>query len=233
MITVDVVGLLPLKKQLQLLMMPYGMRRRLLYRVAQRVMRDSRKRIRTQTDLNGAPFKPGHNPETDTHSHKRGRRKMLAGLSKMMRVIKNNSVNAVIGFPGIAGLIAAKHQFGFEETVTSESLRTKARAKGAEHYNNPATKKQAVTLRRLGFKVKVGGRVQRPPSIKYITSTYTIAAAGWAIKKLKEWEGIRPKQSWLTRLPARSFLGATVQEVTDSINTISETILQGISRGTR
>jgi Phage virion morphogenesis family len=228
MINVSVEGLLPLKRQMQLLMMPPATRRRLLYRVGQRVIRDSRKRIRTQTDLQGVAFKPGHNPETDTHRHKRGRRKLLAGLSKMIKVMRNDSVSATISFPGIAAQIAAKQQHGFEETVTAAQAIAILRKEGGKR-NDPATKRQAKALRDLGFVPKG----KRRTSNKDIMANMTVGQAGAIIRTMRAKQGKPQKQSWITRLPARSFLGATAREVTDYINLIFEQITQGLSHGTR
>lgn len=229
MISVTVEGLLPLKRQLQLLMMPTGTRRRLLYRVAQRVMRDSRKRIRTQTDLQGVAFKPGHNPETDTHRHKRGRRKMLTGLARIMRVMRNDSVSATIGFPGIAGQISAKQQFGFEENITAAQALAQLKKEGGKR-SDPATKRQAKALRDLGFRPRSG---KRRTSNKDIMTNMTVGQAGTIIRTMRAKQGKPPKQSWVTRLPARSFLGATTSEVNEYINLIFDQITQGIRRGIR
>lgn len=237
-ISVDILGLLPLKRQLELLMMPSGQRRHLLYRVGKKVIQDSRKRIRTQTDLQGAPFTPGHNPETDTHSHKRGRRKMLAGLGKMMKVVKSDGVSAEIGFPGFAGKIASKHQYGYEEnmdrvrmqTLSGEKRSASNSARYAAQAFSPASKRQAKALRDLGFKPRGG---KKRLAYRDVTGSMTKAQAGAIIRAMRIKQGYTPKQSWVTRLPARSFLGATPQEVTDYINIISGKILQGIHRGIR
>ncbi len=225
-ITVDLVGVLPLRRQLELLAMGPNRRRRLLYRVAQRVMKDARARVRKQVDLQGRPYADRWKPRSD-------RRKMLSRLIKRMAVINNNGTQATIGFRG-AGAIAAKQQLGHRETVTAAQNQAAAqRASGARHYDQPATKKQARALRDAGFKVKAGGRTARKATLSWITQNLTIGQAGFALRRLREWLGETSKTSWLTVLPARSFLGATDQEITAHINSIFEDMTQELQRGIR
>lgn len=227
LIDVDVRGVLPMKKQLELLKLGPAKRRKLLYRVGQRVMRDARKRIRMQTDLAGAAFKPGHKPEVDSHRHKRGKR-MLKGLGKLMRVMKNDGISAEIGLPGFAGVIAAKQQFGSQETVTAAQAKAGlSSAKAQAKKNEPATRRQAKALKDLGYK-PVG---KRPVSLGWITNNLTIGQARAILRSMRQKAGHSTKSSWTTRLPARSFLGATDAEVVEHVNLVFETMLGEFNRG--
>jgi hypothetical protein len=239
-ISVDVLGVLPLKRQLELLMMPSSHRRHLLYRVSKNVIQNSRKRIQAQMDLQGASFEPGHKPETDRHSHKR-KRKMLSGLVKGRngaRVLSNDGLIAKIGFPGKAGQIAAKQQYGASEVIDMVRMQTlsgeKRTASNSARYAAqafaPATKRQAKELRDLGFKPRSG---KRRLANRDIMGSMTKAQAGVIIRSMRTKQGYTPKQRWTTRLPPRSFLGASPQEVFEYINLISDQILRRIPHGSR
>lgn len=224
-IKVDIVGLLPLQRQMELLTMGTNRRRRLLYRVAQKVIRDSRKRIRQQVGLNGLPFKERWKPRSD-------RRRMLSRLSQRMSIINNDSVQATIGFRGGAsGKIAAKQQYGATERVTADQNRRQSKSL-SKHYDQPATRKQAKALRDAGFKVKAGGKAKIAP-ISWITDHLTVGQAGYALRRLREWSGEKAKTSWLTVLPARAFLGATDAEVSAHIDSIFEDMTKELQRGIR
>lgn len=232
MINVTVEGLLPLKRQLQLLMMPTGTRRRLLYRVAQRVMRDSRKRVRSQTDLQGRPFaSPRHKPRLKPRKYGGGKGILggMVGGSMAFRVLTNNSVFAKIGWHGVQSEIGGAQQYGGTEVETREGNIAKLK-KAASKKNDPATKRQAKALRDLGFRPRSG---KHRTSNKDIMANMTVGQAGAIIRTLRTKQGKPPKQSWVTRLPARSFLGATASEVNDYINLIFDQITQGIRRGIR
>lgn len=224
-ITINLVGVLPLKRQLELLQMGPNRRRRLMYRVAQKVIKDSRQRVRKQVDLNGLPFKDRWKKRSD-------RRKMLSKLIKEMSVVNNDSTQATIGFRR-SGKIAAKQQHGHSERVTAARNRAAVREKGRQFYDKPATKKQARALRDAGFKIKDGAKKARKAPIGWITENMTIGQAGFALSRLRAWSGQRAQSSWLTVLPARSFLGATAAEVTAHINSIYEDMTKELQRGVR
>jgi hypothetical protein len=224
---INLVGALPLKRQLELLQMGSTKRRRLLYRVAQRVIKDSRQRVRRQVDLSGAPFKARWRKRSD-------RRKMLSKLVKEMQVLNNDSTQSVIGFRKRgSGRIAAKQQYGETQRFTAAQNRAAAREKGKQFYDKPATKKQARALREAGFKVKAGAKKARKAPLNWITQNMTIGQAGFALARLRTWSGETSKTSWLTVLSARSFLGATAAEVTAYINQIYEDMTKEMQRVTR
>lgn len=214
----EVRGLLPLKEQIRILAMPISDRRRVLYRVGKLVERDSRARVRAQTDLNGLPFEP-------RKRKKRGR--MLGKLVATARMfVRATGTEATIGFKGRAGSIAAKQQYGAIETVTVGELRSGGQARKA-----PATLKQARALLKEGFRIRrENGRGFRRPTQRYITEHYTIGQATAILRSMRARE---PKKSWRTILPARSFLGATLANVNQYIDTIIQQVTQGIRHGTR
>lgn len=217
-----VEGLLPLKRQMQLLTMPKATRRRLLYRVARRVMIDSRRRVREQVDLNGQPY---------AKRKRKSRRKMLSGLSKKLKVINNNSIDAVIGFAGSrSATVAAKQQHGYTQTISAKSL-----PKNKGGHKAQATRRQAKALREAGYTIKSArsGRRVKLPSLKWVTENLNVGQAGAALRYLREQAGEKAKTSWQTVLPARSFLGASARDVTRHIDTIFKQITTEIKHVAR
>lgn len=218
-VNVDVVGLLPLRRQLALLQMAPSRRRRLVARVAKQVIKDSKHRVRLQVDLNGVRY-----PDRFKKRSK-NRRKMLSRLVKMLKVTQADSNSATAGFASpVAGRIAAAQHYGTSTVVNASAIS----GRSAASYNQPATRKQARGLIDAGFKIN-----RRRPSIKTIVSSYTQGQAGSTLKRLREWAGEHSKTTWITRLPARSFLGATAAEIQQHIEQIYNDMEQEIARGTR
>lgn len=217
---VDVFGLASLKQQIDILRLPLAQRRRLLRKTSQAVLRDSRQRIRTQTDLQGKPFKQRWRKRSD-------RRKMLSRLIKLARVLRNDGKQALIGFAR-GGVIAARQQFGYIQTITANALQRDPANR--QQPDKPATKRQAVELKKLGYRLKKGGR---KPSLRYIMNNLSVAQAGAIIRSMREQQGERTRTSWRTVLPARAFLGASADDVARHIQTIFSDILKEIPRGTR
>ncbi len=221
----QVVGLLPFKRQMELLAMPKATRRRLLYRVAKKVIRDSKKRVRLQRDLKGRPY--------EARAKKRkGGRKMLARMAKQLKVINNNSVEAVVGFSSpVLGKIASKQQHGATELMSADKL---AKRYGDADRKAPATRKQAVALREAGFEIKKAkGKGKKKPTLKWITENMKAGQAGAALRYLRLHAGDTISKSWTTVLPARSFLGATPKEVVQYIDLIFKQIKQELNYAAR
>ncbi len=219
-ITLNIEGQLPLKRQMQLLAMPKALRRRLLNKVAKKVISHSKKRVRSQTDLKGQAFA----------KHSKGRkRKMLARLSRQLKVTQLTGAAATIGFNNkVLGKIAADHQFGSSQTMNKDSFKSSDTA--AKNYHKPATRKQARALRQANYRVgKKKGRKGKKPSLKWVTSHLTIGQAGVIIKTLRLEAGERLKNRWTTKLPARSFLGATAGEVSQHVESIFKQMKQEVA----
>ena len=221
-VQVNVIGLLPLKRQLELMKMPATMRRRLLYRVAKKVISDSKRRVREQRDLAGRPY--------EARKRKRkGGRKMLSKLARQLKVVNNSSMEALIGFSRRSSAqIAAKQQYGFTETMTAAKMN---RSGAGGHYDKPATRKQAIALREAGFTVKKArGKGSKPPTLKWVQNNLTIGQAGYALRQLRIWSGEKIKTSWVTELPARSFLGANAADISQHVDAIFNYMKQEIAR---
>jgi phage gpG-like protein len=224
-VNVQVTGVLPLKRQIEILKMPMQLRRRLISGVSRKIIADSKARVRTQTDLNGQPY-------AERAKKRKGARKMLSRLAREIKVKRNDGSEAVIGFfkPSSAR-IAHDQQYG---KTTQMSARALNKSTDNTRKDSPATRRQARALREAGFTIdkrkKKGGRV---PPLKWITQNLTIGQAGSVLRQLRELAGETIKTSWTTRLPARSFLGATPSEVSQHIDTIYAQVKQEIARVTR
>jgi phage virion morphogenesis protein len=235
-IVIDLINAGRLKEDLKFLMMSLPKRKRLLHKVAKKIERDSRKRVQTQTDLQGRPFQKRWKKRSD-------RRKMLSKLVKQTVITKNDGTSATIAFKGKSGFIAAKQQFGDEQTFSADELRRKTitgkkrtaenSARYAAQAFRLATKRQASELRALGFRIKDGSGKFRQASKNWISSNLTVAQAGAIIRSMREKKGIVPHDTWNTVLPARSFLGATDEEVAKYIKEIYEDITKEMQRVTR
>lgn len=222
-IKVNVVGMLTLERQMQVLAMGSKQRRRLLYKVAKAVRKNTVQRTRKQVDLRGRPFKEHHNKR---------RRKMLTRLVKQKNLsVVATGIDATIKFKNpYHGGIAAKQQRGYKQIVRSSEMKPKNK----QFYDQPATRKQAKALIEAGFRIKkASGKGKKKPSIRYITEHFTVGKAGHALKKMRLWSGNASKKSWVTTLPARSFLGATPHEVAQHINRIFDTVKQELHRVSR
>lgn len=221
---IEVIGALPLRRQLSFLQMPAGLRRRLLARVVKKVVMDSKKRVREQRDLSGSAYPERYRERTHN------RRKMLSRLVKQLKVISADSNSATAGFYNpVAGGIAAAQQEGKTEQMNASQFGSRS----AASYQQPATRRMAKILLELGFKIrKANGRTSRP-SIKYITENLKQGRAGAIISAMRAKQGLAAHSSWITRLPARSFLGATAADVQTHIETIYNTMEQEIARGIR
>lgn len=219
-VSVKVTGLMPLKSQIALLKMPRSKRRRLISQVSRKVITASKGRIRQQRDLQGMPYE-------ERARKRRGSRRMLSRLSREIKIVRNDGIEAVIGFykPSSAR-IAYKQQMGTRERVIA---RTEAKGR-----DKPATRRQARALREAGFTIhkrqKSGGK---KPTLKWVQENLTVGIAGSVLRQLREDAGETIKQSWTTELPARSFLGATPAEVSAHVDTIFTNMTQEIARGRR
>jgi hypothetical protein len=205
---------------MEVLKMPTAMRRRLLSRTAKAVIKDSKKRVRNQVDLNGNPF--------EARKRKR-RRKMLSGLAKRQRVVKNSGTEAKIGFnQSNDARIAAKQQFGDEQTVSASSL-----PKGNGSKDAPAKRSQAKALIEAGYKIpRKGGKGTKKPSQKWIMENLSVGKAGAILRWLRD-QDETAKTSWRVKLPARSFLGSNNEDVTRYVEKIMAQMKQEIANGAR
>ncbi|MNZ06713.1 Phage virion morphogenesis family protein [compost metagenome] len=214
----DARGYLGVREQLALLSLTPQLRRRLLNNVAKRVRTMSRQRIRNQQNLDGSPFAPRKNTE-------KGKKKMEAGLGKLLLVTRLNADEAELGWRnGLTRWIAAQQHEGKSERRTAAQMRRWNRVLP----NQGASEKQAKRLRRLGFRVRQEGKKNLArPSVGWIQEHVQYQQAGLLIRILQgEKAEASGKQSWEITLPKRQFLGASTEADTRRlVNQVLEQIL--------
>lgn len=214
----DARGVLGVQQQLALLRLEPRLRRRLLNNVGKRIRTMSRKRIRSQQNLDGSPFEGRKNPEP-------GQKKMEAGLGKLLQVTSLTADEAVLGWKNnLTSWVAAQQHNGTTERRTAQQMRNWNKV----GEGSKATTKQAKRLRRLGFKVRQEGKKQMArPAVAWIVEHVSYMQAGVLIRVLDEARGESTgADSWEIRLPKRQFLGATSNhDTSELVNLVLNQIL--------
>ncbi|NWD54269.1 phage virion morphogenesis protein [Pseudomonas veronii] len=214
----DARGYLGVREQLALLSLPPQMRRRLLNNVTKRVRSMSRQRVREQRNLDGSPF------EARKGSAK-GKKKMEAGLAKLMQVTRVNADEAELGWRNaLTRWVAAQQHHGISERRTAAQMRRWNKTSPGL----AATEKQAKRLRRLGFRVRQAGKKSLTrPSVAWIQEHVNYAKAGLLIRILNdEKTESSGAQSWEITLPKRQFIGVgTERETSLLVNQVLQQIL--------
>ncbi|KAA0983755.1 phage virion morphogenesis protein [Pseudomonas sp. ANT_J28] len=214
----DARGYLAVDAQLALLSLPPQLRRRLLNNVTKRVRTMSRKRVRDQQNLDGSPF------EARKGSGK-GKKKMEAGLAKLMVVTRISADEAELGWKNaLTRWVAAQQHHGVSERRTAAQMRSWNKTSPGL----AATDKQAKRLRRLGFRVRQAGKkTLTRPSVAWIQEHVNYAKAGLLIRILDdERSESTGAQSWEITLPKRQFIGVNTDRDTSLlINQVLQQIL--------
>ncbi|TFF13056.1 virion morphogenesis protein [Pseudomonas sp. BCA14] len=214
----DVRGLLDVDAQLALLELPPQLRRRLLNRVTTRVRTMSRKRVREQKNTDGTPF-------AERKGSAKGKKKMEAGLAKLLQVTRVSSDEAELGWKNaLIRWVAAQQHNGVSERRTAAQMRRWNKVPPGI----ACTDKQAKRLRRLGFRVRQKGKkALARPSVAWIQEHVNYAKAGLLIRILNdERTESTGAQSWDIPLPKRQFLGVeSGSETRDLVNQVFQQIL--------
>ena len=214
----DVRGLLSVDAQLALLELPPQLRRRLLNNVTKRVRSMSRKRVREQQNLDGTPF-------AERKGSAKGKKKMEAGLAKLLQVTRVSPDEAELGWKNaLTRWVAAQQHNGATERRTAAQMRRWNRVPPGV----ACTDKQAKRLRQLGFRVRVPGKKSlSKPSVAWIQEHVNYAKAGLLIRILNdEKTETSGAQSWDITLPKRQFLGVGIgQETSQLVNQVFQQIL--------
>lgn len=214
----DVRGYLGVQEQLALLSLPPQLRRRLLNNVTKRVRSMSRQRIRAQQNVDGTPF-------AARKGSAKGKKKMEAGLGKLLMVTRLNADEAELGWRNaLTRWVASQQHNGVSERRTAAQMRKWNKTPPGL----AATEKQAKRLRRLGFKVRQAGKkALTRPTVAWIQEHVNYAKAGLLIRILdNEKTESTGAQSWDITLPKRQFLGASTQQDTSLlVNQVLQQIL--------
>ena len=214
----DVRGYLGVQEQLALLSLPPQLRRRLLNNVTKRVRSMSRQRIRSQQNVDGTPFAP-------RKGDGKGKKKMEAGLGKLLMVTRVNADEAELGWRNtLPRWVASQQHNGVSERRTAAQMRKWNKTPPGL----AATEKQAKRLRRLGFKVRQEGKKSLTrPSVAWIQEHVNYAKAGLLIRILDDQKTESTgAQSWDITLPKRQFLGVSTDRDTSLlVNQVLQQIL--------
>ena len=214
----DIRGLLDADALLALLELSPQLRRRLLNNVTKRVRSMSRKRVREQQNLDGTPF-------AERKGSAKGKKKMEAGLAKLLQVTRVSSDEAELGWKNaLTRWVASQQHNGATERRTAAQMRRWNRVPPGV----ACTDKQAKRLRQLGFRVRVPGKkTLSKPSVAWIQEHVNYAKAGLLIRILNdEKTETSGAQSWDITLPKRQFLGVGIgQETSQLVNQVFQQIL--------
>ncbi|UUA73090.1 phage virion morphogenesis protein [Cellvibrio sp. QJXJ] len=204
----DVFGQLDVRKRLKLLTLPPAKRKRVMTQIGKRLHAETRRRLRTNKDVTGVPFAP-------RKEKRKGRMFRKLGNAAYY---KSTDAYTEISFKGLAGVIAKEHQEGQRVVYTAAQAE---KDYGTPDYDEPATRKQAKSLRDAGFKIKRGKKWQAP-SLMWITKNLKLGQAGLILKALRDEVS---KKRWIIELPERAFLGASPNDINQLVNIIfNETI---------
>lgn len=199
--------------QIALLKLPSAKRIRILKTLGRYERALARKRIRTQTTVDGGQFEARANG-------KKGR--MLKRLGKTLEpFVKNANRLELKHKAALTGRIAALHQDGGSEQMSASRM---ARIHGAPDYNAPCSRSQAKALSAEGYKVrKAKGNGYRRASLNEIMSTLSQGQAGVILRSMRD----KPnKQRWEIPVAARPFLGDSADNVQRQLVSIIEQINQ-------
>ncbi|UXV21399.1 virion morphogenesis protein [Pseudomonas fluorescens] len=214
----DVRGLLNVDAQLALLDLSPQLRRRLLNNVTKRVRTMSRKRVREQKNLDGSPF-------AERKGSAKGKKKMEAGLAKLLQVTRVSSDEAELGWKNaLTRWVASQQHNGASERRTAAQMKRWNKVP----LGIACTDKQAKRLRRLGFRTRQKGKkTMTRPSVAWIQEHVNYAKAGLLIRILNDEKAeTSGAQSWDITLPKRQFLGVeTGNETRELVNQVFQQIL--------
>ena len=214
----DIRGLLNVDAQLALMELRPQLRRRLLNNVTKRVRSMSRKRVREQKNPDGSPF-------AERKGSAKGKKKMEAGLAKLLQVTRVSSDEAELGWKNaLTRWVASQQHNGVSERRTAAQMRRWNKVPPGV----ACTDKQAKRLRHLGFRVRVKGKKNlTKPSVAWIQEHVNYAKAGLLIRILNdERTESSGAQSWDITLPKRQFLGVqSSNETRELVNQVFEQIL--------
>ncbi|UTM59218.1 hypothetical protein L4174_021155 [Photobacterium sp. CCB-ST2H9] len=203
-ITLNASDAVSARKALEALALPPKKRFWLLKDLGRWEIRQTKSRIRRQKDVNGKPFE----------KRKQGEDPVLASFTQGMEPYVQDRVTLNLTWKRkLKGSKAAANQLGFiEHQSAAKHIKKMNRRFGEPDYGAPATDKQAIALRRLGYKLKRKGGGYNRLSKRNIAKRMTIGQAGVIIRMMRT--GSRKgKQSWTIENPQREFLGTSIERV--------------------
>jgi hypothetical protein len=199
--------------QLALLRMPANKRTRVLKTLGRYEKALARKRINTQTTVEGGPFKARANG-------KKGR--MLKKLAKTLEpFVKAGHLLELKHKQASVGRVAALHQDGGREKMTATRM---ARIHSKTNYDAPCSRGAAKALVAEGYKVrKAKSKRYRKATINEVMESMNQGQASLILRIMRD----KPnKKSWDIPVDGRPFLGDTTPNVQRQLVSIIEKINQ-------
>lgn len=205
---------LNLRTQLLILRLPANKRTRILKKLGRYEKNLARKRISSQTDVNGQKFKARANGKKS---------KMLKRMGKTLEpfVKQSSSLLELKHRQTAVGRVAALHQDGGIEKMTATRM---AKIHSKTNYDGPCSRGAAKALVAEGYKVrKAKSKRYRKATINEVMGRMNQGQASLILRILRD----KPKkQSWGIPVSGRSFLGDSTDNVQRQLVSIIENINQ-------
>lgn len=206
-IKINVIGSLTDENAWKALQLPPAKRRQLLAGIAREIKRQSIRNIKAQKTPQGESWAP----------RKRGNDRKL--LRRMQRKVghTSNADQATVYFGGRVSYL--QHE-GYTKLMNAALMAKESGGTGASE-KDPATRRQAKALRDENFMIRVKGKKKwRKPSLKWIETNLHVKQAGLILRSLRDEGQYDRKDSWVTTVPARRFLGVSEFQIDKFVNTI-------------
>ncbi|PKG57732.1 hypothetical protein [Shewanella sp. GutDb-MelDb] len=202
---------LSVKDQLILATLPAKKRVRILKTLGRQERALARKRISSQTSVNGHKFAARADGRKAKMLKKMTRRLEPYVKSANRLELKHQSTQT--------GRVAAFQQEGGIERYTAKKAKKR---NGIPDYQGPCSRRQAKALAREGYKIRKGkGKGYRRATISEIMKNMTLGQAGLVLRMMR---GTRQNPSWNIQVSPRPFLGDTTENVqTELAKLLSQT----------
>lgn len=198
------------KQALEALVLPKRKRFWLLKDLGRWEKRMTRSRIRRQKDVDNQKFE----------KRKRGEGAVLTSFANGMEpyVLHDATMLDLTWSNKTKAKKAAVHQSGLTQTISAhEYIKEQKKRKGEPDYGAPCTKKQAIALRRLGYRIRrKDGKGWNKPSVRNLEKRLTLGQAGLIIRMMRTGKE-KGKQKWKVHTPQRQMLGTKTKKVRDRL----------------
>lgn len=215
---------LRLHEQLDVLTLPPESRRKVARAVVMQVRKESRKNVRQQRCVDGAPFAPRKKGKSGKPRPEQNKR-MLMGLARLMSIdAERVGAGRVSWRNSYTAKIADKHQHGKEERYSGRG----GKAHDKDFYTAKAKCERwlAREIIRLGYR-----REKRLPSGKV---RRVRVPQKWIMEHMRQDEAVKvwlslsgynPKDDWTIGTPARPFLGVNPDQAHDILDEMARQAL--------
>jgi len=198
------------KKALEALMLTKRKRRWILKDLGRWESRMTRSRIRRQKDTNNKAFE----------KRKNGDKPVLTSFASGLEpyVLHDATMLNLTWKRKDKAKKAAVHQAGLTQTISAhEHIKEQTKRQGESDYGTRCTKQQAITLRRLGYRIRRrDGKGWNKPSVRNLEKRLTLGQAGLIIRMMRTGKR-KGKQKWKVHTPQRQILGTKTEKVRERL----------------